>query len=271
MEKIKITIPENFKKTTISNQGFQKDGYKLLDVFVDDQQHYYCVVECENCGAQKIVAYYGFINLSRKAKKCDACKYSQEIGKIYGCFEILNFEYTQQVTSKTGKSSRQEVYYKVKCIKCGKEYIKAFRKNDWLKYNNCTRCSAAFDNTFENRLLAVYKNGAKVRNIKWELSNDNFINLIHSNCHYCGSKPKYQNLYTPYNTPIEGNANGIDRIDSDKNYTIDNVVPCCTKCNLMKSTYTKIEFLDHINLIYDYQRKQGSETIENTLENNGSE
>ena len=40
--------------------------------------------------------------------------------------------------------------------------------------------------------------------------------------------------------------NGIDRINSDKGYTIDNCVPCCAQCNHMKLDYTTEEFLTKI-------------------------
>jgi hypothetical protein len=32
--------------------------------------------------------------------------------------------------------------------------------------------------------------------------------------------------------------NGIDRLDNTKGYTIDNIVPCCYKCNVLKKDFT---------------------------------
>jgi hypothetical protein len=52
-------------------------------------------------------------------------------------------------------------------------------------------------------------------------------------CHYCGCD-------------IE--TTGLDRKDSSKGYTPDNVVPCCWDCNLMKGTKLYEEFLQEIKI-----------------------
>lgn len=64
--------------------------------------------------------------------------------------------------------------------------------------------------------------------------------------------------------------NGIDRIDSTKGYSADNCVPCCSKCNRMKLDHSIEDFKNHISKIYNHFVK-GSETIENTSTNDGSE
>jgi len=45
------------------------------------------------------------------------------------------------------------------------------------------------------------------------------------------------------------NIDGLDRIDNTKGYVIDNVVPCCGHCNLMKRGMTVLEFKEHIQRI----------------------
>lgn len=60
-------------------------------------------------------------------------------------------------------------------------------------------------------------------------------------------------------------VNGIDRVDSSKNYTIDNCIPCCTMCNFMKQSYPQNDFLNQINKIYHYNlEKKGSTTSRKT-------
>lgn len=49
--------------------------------------------------------------------------------------------------------------------------------------------------------------------------------------------------------------NGIDRIDSSKDYSSDNCVPCCSRCNIMKLNIPYSEFLDSIKKIYNYRIK----------------
>lgn len=47
--------------------------------------------------------------------------------------------------------------------------------------------------------------------------------------------------------------NGIDRIDSSKGHTADNVVPCCKYCNFGKGKLSFEEFVDWIERIKKYQ------------------
>ncbi|MDO8610966.1 MAG: hypothetical protein Q7R95_10580 [bacterium] len=46
----------------------------------------------------------------------------------------------------------------------------------------------------------------------------------------------------------------IDRIDSDKGYTQDNIVLCCLFCNTMKSTFSVKEFFRLCKIIIDYNK-----------------
>ena len=55
--------------------------------------------------------------------------------------------------------------------------------------------------------------------------------------------------------------NGIDRIDSNIGYTVNNCVPCCTICNHMKNDLTTDEFYNHIKLLYNLHFNKRSTTI----------
>jgi hypothetical protein len=48
---------------------------------------------------------------------------------------------------------------------------------------------------------------------------------------------------------------GIDRIDSNLYYTIDNVVPCCLICNIAKNRMTQQQFKSWIIEAYEYYGK----------------
>jgi 5-methylcytosine-specific restriction endonuclease McrA len=54
------------------------------------------------------------------------------------------------------------------------------------------------------------------------------------------------------NTSELGTGSGVDRIDSSKAYTIDNIVTCCKHCNAAKGTLTADEFKAHIKRIYEH-------------------
>lgn len=85
---------------------------------------------------------------------------------------------------------------------------------------------------------------------------DTFFSLSQEDCRYCGSKPA-----TRFNR-AEKNAsqnqiengwfiyNGLDRIDSCKPHTIDNVVPCCPQCNSSKMNLTFVEFISNVERRY---------------------
>ena len=68
---------------------------------------------------------------------------------------------------------------------------------------------------------------------------------------YCGNIPKNTYSRSKY---YKAAYNGIDRVDSTKGYTKDNVVSCCRSCNMAKAELTVTEFFKHIKQIYDFQR-----------------
>lgn len=93
-----------------------------------------------------------------------------------------------------------------------------------------------------------------------------FLSLSQLPCHYCNRLPhRTFNIASTLNGPKinykvsdfqknngDFTYNGLDRVDSNKGHTIDNVVPCCRNCNTMKSDMTYEEFMAHIKLIYKH-------------------
>lgn len=80
----------------------------------------------------------------------------------------------------------------------------------------------------------TYMNGAKNRGIDWALDEYQFGYFWGKPCHYCAE-------------PID--TIGLDRKDNSIGYHTDNVVPCCTRCNLMKKTMNYHEFIGHCTKI----------------------
>ena len=121
-----------------------------------------------------------------------------------------------------------------KCSRCG-EWLSLdnFWKNASCKdgyHNECKNCCYTAK---ENR-YNIYKKNAKKRNIDFNLTKQQFYDLTAQPCYYCGELNNY---------------NGIDRVDSSKNYTLDNCVPCCSYCNKMKMDYSKDFWLSHMKKI----------------------
>jgi len=68
------------------------------------------------------------------------------------------------------------------------------------------------------------------------LSIDEQTNILKNHCQYCGEMQRV----------------GIDRINSEMPYTMDNVVPCCTRCNYMKKDLTPEDFLNQCLRIFKH-------------------
>jgi hypothetical protein len=98
-----------------------------------------------------------------------------------------------------------------------------------------------------NEVFNHYIAGAGTRNISFTLTKEKFAELSQSPCYYCDGVPEAHIRKGRYNRELI--YNGIDRLDSSKGYINDNVVPCCEKCNRMKNTLSKEDFLQHIQKI----------------------
>lgn len=69
-----------------------------------------------------------------------------------------------------------------------------------------------------------------------ELTEEQFLMLYNSPCHYCGGSSKM----------------GITRIDMHDGFYIDNVRPCCYDCNMMKNKSDEYEFIRRIQKLCRY-------------------
>lgn len=109
-----------------------------------------------------------------------------------------------------------------------------------------------------NIIYQGYALGAKKRQGHlFLLSREDFRALIFQNCHYCGSPPARRAL--PKGRRIKDGQgtflyNGIDRLNNSKGYEPDNVVPCCTTCNLAKRAMSVEEFDTWISLVYAHRQ-----------------
>lgn len=81
-----------------------------------------------------------------------------------------------------------------------------------------------------------YMARANAKGIEYSLTSDHFNTLMCSSCVYCNSIDQMT----------------IDRIDSNKGYTINNVQPCCHICNTMKWVLPNNDFIYHIKKIISH-------------------
>lgn len=99
-----------------------------------------------------------------------------------------------------------------------------------------------------NVLYKNYEHGAKKRNIEFNLNRDEFKLLTSQNCYYCNAIPSTS--ISRRGTNGDYIYNGIDRKDSDLSYTLENCLPSCKTCNLLKMDIPYNDFLNQIKVIY---------------------
>lgn len=192
--------------------------------------------ECE-CGNKKT-----FISIEirkKHARKDCGCSKSW-IGKKFGMLTVL----------ENGVKSNHNEHILCKCD-CGTI------KKTWgghLPRGRIVSCGCKRKKNLEQRALIVilnsYKRHAKRRNQEFNLKENDFKNLLASNCFYCGNHP--QNKFkrkTQNQGDIELNYNGIDRKDNTKGYEQENIVTCCRICNLMKRDLSIVEWFEHMKKI----------------------
>jgi len=195
--------------------------------------------KCLTCGL-------GFKPWSKKTKFCSLF-----------CFH----EYPRKEERRTGLK---------KCLSCGeiKPISTFYKRTDNIVHkgyrSSCKKCEIGFagkwsknnnEKIIERRhkklstpegQIKMYKRSAikKWGKDGFELTLEFFKKNLKKPCYYCGQ------------TKTDAFLMGIDRIDSNKFYTEDNCVPCCTKCNLSKFNYSTKDFINHAIKIADYQRRK---------------
>lgn len=87
------------------------------------------------------------------------------------------------------------------------------------------------------RQFSYAKQQAEKRNIDFSLFLWEYCSLTEKPCYYCACW-------------LSDKGVRLDRIDSKEGYNINNVVPCCGTCNLMKGGLNAKTFYDKIERIY---------------------
>lgn len=127
------------------------------------------------------------------------------------------------------------------CTKCNQTFeLENFRTNGKkpdgsVKYHSwCLGCFKL------NSKIPSAKRQMEIRELPFELDNDEFINICFEECTYCGE------------IPTREHPGSVDRIDSKEGYTQTNVTPSCDWCNKMKNDYDVNEFKQKINKIANH-------------------
>jgi len=195
-------------------------------------------VRCR-CGIEKIV--YKSDLISGIKLSCGCIQESKKMnltGDRYGNLIVINED-------KPSSYSRR---WKVRCD-CGTEKIvsQSSLRSGLTVSCGCLRkekLKLARQKSILSNYYKIYKYGAKKRRLVFDITLEEFKIIIKQNCIYC-------NLSTENNNSKK-KANGIDRINNDLGYVIENCVPCCLRCNRMKMDISMVDFKKKIIDIYNF-------------------
>jgi hypothetical protein len=159
---------------------------------------------------------------------------------------------------ETQKDGTRRSVWKFRC-KCGNHIYRIANVVKRLEVKSCGCSSHGFmafnrndyGESSYNQLYRRYKVNALNKCRVFDVSNEEFRKITKEDCYYCGSKPMKIMKATKvcYGEYI---YNGIDRIDSNKGYIKDNIVPCCGICNYAKSNTTQEDFLKWVKKVYSH-------------------
>lgn len=174
------------------------------------------------------------------------------INKRFGKWIVVDLDHS----SKNGQT-----YWNCLCD-CGNTSVvrgTTLISNKSSKCGTCAKSENGKKNRKEDSIVAVnnlfrnYKNNAKRRDYKFNLSKEEFYQLTSQDCFYCGIRPS--NVFTGFARKNEAEHSpfmysGIDRVDNTQGYHKGNCVPCCATCNYAKSNMQQEQFLDWIKSVY---------------------
>ncbi len=227
-----IEIGQRYGKLEVlSEMGRDDWGYKL----------YQCLCDCGNYSNVRSARL-----TSGKTTSCGCKTHPDLIGYTFFSFRVIE---------KLKSNERRYMMWKCQCI-CGHEIVKHTKDIIRLKNSNksifeCPNCksNAHISDVCFNYVLRSYKQGAKRRNLDFELTDEQFKNLISKNCYYCDAKPSRKQVGDRKKQDYI--YNGIDRLNNSKGYTIDNTVSCCSTCNYAKRDMTVDEYIWHCKRVFE--------------------
>lgn len=184
-------------------------------------------LHCLKCGTELILKVNYLECMERHSQRiCRECKNAdrRELKKKY-----------KKINSDPNKVWDPE--YIKKCSTCHKEqnaqeyHTRKLSEKDGYRHE-CKTCTSKKGQTPKAKHLSMKYDAVK-RNYQWTLEEQDTSGLFLSDCYYCG-KPSRE----------EVKIHGLDRVENDRGYHLDNVVPCCYDCNIAKATQTQQDFID---------------------------
>lgn len=170
----------------------------------------------------------------------------EEVGNIYGSWTIVEKILPGDVGGVVTKYSR----FRCRC-ECGTEKTLLLGNIRSGRSSSCgCKLKLATGVANRNHLLSTYIHSAWVRGHEWSLTEEMFDDLVKSDCFYCAAPPSAIKKHPAKNGDFI--YSGIDRKDNFGGYTVDNVVPCCGRCNRAKHVVNIDDFLAWVSQVYNH-------------------
>lgn len=220
----------------------------LSDDFVDEN-HTKILVRCK-CGKEFGVNKSNLMRGTTKSCGIGECNPARmnEVGSKYGYLLVLEL-----AEPPGGYETSNSLHWKCKCD-CGNFSIVRGTelRNGRIKSCGCKsrllmsqKLNKGFGESNMHQLFTTYKGSARRRGIQFLLSEQEFRGFLFNNCLYCGRKP--YGICTKDSLCSESGKqiikyNGIDRVDNNQGYTLENCITCCKICNFAKRSMPHEEF-----------------------------
>lgn len=191
---------------------------------------------------------------SSECMKCSKCKIEKDRTDFYKSkHSPSGLQYVCKICQSQRQRNKLVIYYR--CDICSKNFtrLKKSSKAESERKSMCKSClqeiklqkfgghSHNYTGTknFAGRLISGWKGSALRRGIRWDLSKDQLDEIFlkqNNKCALSGMDFDYnkRSIYRP----------SIDRIDSTKEYTYDNIQFVCVIVNIMKNKFSQKEFID---------------------------
>lgn len=227
-----------------------------------------------------------------------------KVGEIFGGYKVVSDE-VFMIKDKNRDHCRG--HYLVECLKCGRQ---RYSRSDILKSEKTTKCKMCHNKSNYKKLVEEKKIDHKGYSIghqgtgglskTWVLTHVKYRALkrgIEFNesemntkflwdlflkqdrkCALTGVTLKLGSTLKGQSSTYNGNCHpdikniaSLDRIDSNRGYTKDNVQWVLREINSMKSNYKQEDFINFCKLVVNYANQQPSIVNEHKSSNEGSE
>ena len=172
----------------------------------------------------------------RKCCRCKEFKNEKEFCKNKKVKDGLNLQ-CRTCSSIVSKLYKQKNKNKIK--EYGKKY-RDIHKKERMEYNKI------YDPIYREIIkhtpkyrYRIYKRESKKRNLEYNLTLEQFSLFFDQPCFYCGE--------------TDNKKLGIDRVDNNIGYNVENCVTCCQICNFTKHNLNYEKWINYIKQLVNFK------------------